>query len=334
MVRFPIVLQVLGWTLVAAFDFAINRAASASDDIAWALYAAALLGAGGFAVSSIAFVVLRRVLPAGGFAAAAVSLASALVAGAIWYVGSGLVDRAVGYPYTEAFATGLFGRGMLLFFIMLAWHVAILAIRASARAADAERLAQEAKLAALRYQLDPHFLFNVLNTTVALIDEDPARAQTVLEMLSALLRQTLDDSATTETTLQRELDVIERYMKIQHVRFEDKLRIDVDVADDARRCAMPPLLLHALVENAVKHGLRTAATMPVEIRLAATYDGDALRIEVSNTGTLAPRGNGVGLRNIADRLGTLYPGRHHFAIAERDHTVRATMEIRSPRVLA
>jgi LytS/YehU family sensor histidine kinase len=153
-------------------------------------------------------------------------------------------------------------------------------------------------------------------------------------MLSALLRQTLDDSASTETTLQRELDVIDRYMKIQHVRFEDKLQIEIDVADAARPCAMPPLLLHALVENAVKHGLRTADAMPVAIRLSATYDGDALRIEVRNSGKMTPRGNGVGLRNITDRLDTLYPGRHSFAIVENGNTVRATMEIRSPRLLA
>ena len=332
--RYPVVLQALGWTLVAGLDFAMNRAASAADDVAWAAYAAVTLGAGGFAVSSLLFFVHRRWLPARGAGVVLGALAGGLVGGAVWYVLTSWLDRAVGYPYYEPLLEGLFGRGMLFFFIMLTWYTALLALRASARAASAERLAQEARLVALRYQLNPHFLFNVLNSAIMLVDEDPKRAQTMLTLLSSLLRQTLVEDGAAEITLSSELDLIDRYIEIQHVRFEDKLRVELDVPAAARACAMPPLVLHALVENAIKHGLRTSSTLPVEIRLAASYDGAALRIEVCNTGTMTPQGTGVGLRNIADRLDALYPGRHSFEIVERDGAVRATMEIRSPRVLA
>jgi LytS/YehU family sensor histidine kinase len=133
--------------------------------------------------------------------------------------------------------------------------------------------------------------------------------------------------------LGRELDVIGRYVEIQRIRFEDKLRVELDVPEAARRCAVPPLVLHALVENAVKHGLRTAETLPVVVRLSASYDGDALRIEVHNTGRIAPRGEGVGLKNVEDRLRTLYPGRHRFAVVEQGGAVRATMEILAARVV-
>jgi hypothetical protein len=332
--RYPTMLQAIGWTLVAGLDLALNRAAATADGIGWAAYAAVTLGASGFAISSLLFLFHRRWLPARGAAAAGVAVAAALAGATIWYLAIAWLDRAVGYPGAEPLLDGLFGRGMLLLFIMLTWHAALLALRASARAADAERLATEARLVALRYQLDPHFLFNVLNSTIMLIDEDPRRAQTMLTLLSELLRETLADGAAPETTLDRELALIDRYIEIQHVRFEDKLQVVRDVDAAARACALPPLVVHALVENAVKHGLRTASSLPVRIGLAARYAGDVLAVEVTNTGRLAPRGTGVGLQNVADRLAALYPGSHRFAIAEHDGAVRATMEIRAPRVLA
>ncbi|HEY5922293.1 MAG TPA: histidine kinase [Kofleriaceae bacterium] len=331
--RYPFILQALGWTLVGGLDFALGRATQTETAVVWSAYASVVLGVLGFAISSALFFAYRRWLPMRGARAVGGAVAGALVGSAIWYVLVNALDRAVGYPDYESLAAGLFGRGMLFFFIMLTWHAALLALRASERAARAERLAQEARLDALRYQLNPHFLFNALNSAVTLIDEDPPRAQKMLELLSSLLRRTLYEDTSAETTLERELDLIGRYLEIQGVRFEDKLRVAIDVPAAAGRCAMPPLLLHALVENAVKHGMQTSTQMPVEVQLTATYDGDALRIEVSNTGHLNGTDRGVGLRSVAARLDALYPGRHSFSIAERGGAVRATMEIRSPRVL-
>ena len=331
----PFILHLLGWTLVAGLDFALNRTAWPSGDLGWAVYEALSLAGLGFAVSSGLALIYRRRLPGRGARAGAVVVGGAVVASAIWYLLGNLLDDAVGNPYSApSLVAGLFGPGMLILFITLAWHGAFLALRATARAADAERLANEARLLALRYQLDPHFLFNALNSAVALIDEDPRRAQMMLTLLSSLLRQTLDGDPATETSLGRELDLIGRYMEIQHIRFDDKLRVDVVVADEARRCAVPPLLVHALMENAVKHGLRTSEVTPVEIQLTAAYDGGALRIEVRNLGRITAGEGGVGLRNVADRLNAMYPGRHSFALVEQDGAVRATMEIRSPRVLS
>ena len=331
--RYPLILQTLGWTLVAVLDFALGRATMGDTEVVWSAYASITLGIFGFTISSALFFAYRRWLPMRGWRVVAGAVAGALVGSAVWYVLANVLDRAVDYPAYESLAAGLFGRGMLFFFIMLAWHTALLALRASERAARAERLAQEARLDALRYQLNPHFLFNALNSAVTLIDEDPPRAQKMLELLSSLLRRTLYEDTSAETTLERELDLISRYLEIQRVRFEDKLRVAIDVPAGANRCAMPPLLLHALVENAVKHGMQTSTQMPVEIQLTATYDGSALRIEVSNTGHLNGNDRGVGLRSVADRLDALYPGRHHFSIAEHGGAVHAKMEIRSPRVL-
>ena len=305
-------------------------------DLGWAVYEAASLGVGGWLISSALAIAHRRWLPARGAGIVAFVAAASLAGAAGWYALVDLVDWAVGYPFSEPLAEGLFGRGMLYLILLCACHGAFLAARAAARAALAERLATEARLRALRYQLEPHFLVNALNSIVSLVDEDPARAQTVLTSLAGLLRRTLDDDAVSETPLERELGLIDRYLEIQRVRYEDKLRVEVKVAAGARRCAVPPLLVHALVENAVKHGLRTSTTTPVEIALAASYDGAALRVEVTNSGRLAPADGegGIGLKNAVDRLRALYPGRHVFAVDERDGEVRATLEIRDPRVLA
>jgi len=330
--RRTFVLQILGWTSVAALDLAMSRAAMPEGDVGWAVYEAGSLGLGGLAISSALLWIYLTRWPARGSTGGVAALAGALAGGAALYVGLNLLDRAVEFPYRQPLAEGLFGRGMLYFFIMLAWHAAFAAARASARAADAERLAQQARLHALRCQLNPHFLFNALNSAIALIDEDPQRAQTMLTLLSGLLRKTLEDDTAAETTLRQELDLIHSYMEIQRVRYEERLRVEIDVPDAVRDCAVPPLLLHALVENAVKHGLRTASTTPVEISVVASYDGDALHIEVRNSGRLERGSNGLGLRNLTDRLDTLYPGRHRFDIAEKNGEVCAMLEIRGPKV--
>jgi hypothetical protein len=335
--RYPLGLQVLWWTLVAVIDFLLNRAAMPPGSTVWVVYEALTLGVIGLAVSSGLWSVYRRLPRLHGVAVYAVAGAGAFVGSAAWFALVNLLDWALAYPYYDPpldyGAVGLFSTWLLYFFTMLAWHTAILALRAFARAADAERLASEARLLALRYQLNPHFLFNALNSVIAMIDEDPKRAQTMLTMLSSLLRQTLQQDAASMIALDQELDMVGRYVEIEQVRFADNLCVENEVSDAARQCAVPPLLVHALVENAIKHGMRTS-TMPLKTALTATYEDDLLRIEVSNTGSLEPRGEGVGLRNVADRLDALYPGRHRFSVDEHDAAVHAVVEIQAPEVLA
>ena len=187
---------------------------------------------------------------------------------------------------------------------------------------------------ALRYQLNPHFLFNVLNSAIALIDEDPKRAQTMLTLLSRLLRDTLDGGKEELCSLDKELEIIERYIEIQQVRFEDKLVVEMDITEAARTCAIPPLLLHTLVENAVKHGFETSTEMPLELCIAARYEDGSLQLEVSNTGSIYPKGEGLGLKNLGERLQAQYPGRHQFDLAQSKGVVHANIQIDSPRKIA
>jgi two-component system LytT family sensor kinase len=183
-----------------------------------------------------------------------------------------------------------------------------------------QRLASEAELRALRAQLHPHFLFNALTTIGYLIQHAPARALDTLMQLTSVLRGVLRRSTTEFSSLGEEIDLIAAYLDIEQARFEERLRVTIDVAPDARDVALPTLLLQPLVENAIKHGLSPTRAGSA-VRIGATIDGDALAVIVQDTGagfqpSAASAAGGVGLRSVAERL------RAHFG----DH---ATLDIRS-----
>ncbi|MBL8684717.1 MAG: histidine kinase [Myxococcales bacterium] len=190
----------------------------------------------------------------------------------------------------------------------------------------AETLAslRETQLHALRWQLNPHFLFNALNTISTRIDEDPRAAQSMIADLAALLRDSLDspDVGTVDDEARR----IELYFRLQRARFEDGLRCELSVDPAARAEALPPLLLQPLVENAVLHGMRHAC--PASVTVNVRRDGERLSICVSNTGSLADATSaGVGVANVRRRLELFAPGRHTFELREADGIVRATITI-------
>jgi two-component sensor histidine kinase len=235
-------------------------------------------------------------------------------------------------------------------FVMLAWSAAYLGIEfwrysrlQEQSAAEAKALAHEAQLQSLSYQLNPHFLFNALNSIRALIQEDAQKARQMVTQLAEFLRYTLVNPPLDEIPLREELEALRRYLAIEEARFEERLEVAIDVERDAEERAVPGFLLHPLVENAVKHGMGTSAR-PLRVRIDARTDGDVLRIEVANTGVLAseaeeaagprddggPDGTGIGLRNVGERLARLYPDAHRFDVAQDGDWVRAVIDIRRP----
>ena len=153
-------------------------------------------------------------------------------------------------------------------------------------ATEARRLAQEAQLQMLAYQLNPHFLFNALTSIRAMIDEDRARARQMVTELAAFLRHALVERAFVTTTLAAELDALRGYLAIEQIRFEERLAIETHVDAAAEACAIPAFLIHPLLENAIKHGARETGP---RVKLDARVTGDMLRVEVWNTGALASR---------------------------------------------
>ncbi|HMG20928.1 MAG TPA: histidine kinase [Kofleriaceae bacterium] len=190
-----------------------------------------------------------------------------------------------------------------------------------------------AQLAALRAQLQPHFLFNTLNAAVALARAGDAEATAhVLVLLGDLLRQLLRRDAPHEVPLREELALLEIYLEIQRVRFGDRLRIGWDVADDVRDALVPQLVLQPLVENALQHGIATR-TRAGRLDITAARRGDQLRLAVCDDGPgIAPgfslaATTGVGLRNTRERLRRLYGERGDLALATAGERTTAAIEL-------
>jgi LytS/YehU family sensor histidine kinase len=182
------------------------------------------------------------------------------------------------------------------------------------KALAAEATAREAQLQALRYQLQPHFLFNTLNAVSSLVVmKQPELANAVIAKLAALLRNTLNFPETHTVTLREELAVIEEYLSIEQIRFGSRLAVALDVDSEAYEAQVPRFILQPLVENAIRHGIaRCPNGGKIAIR-ASTLDG-RVRIEVENDRTTADqqsdeKGHGLGLPNTRTRLEKLY-GEH------------------------
>jgi hypothetical protein len=183
-------------------------------------------------------------------------------------------------------------------------------------ARERERLVgrlDEARLHALRLQLQPHFLFNTLNTVTALVHRDPAAAERMVTGLSELLRASLGPAGEQEVRLDRELDLIRHYVDIQQARFADRLSVRFDIDDAARDGMVPSLILQPIVENAILHGIAPRAAAG-SVSIAAHRRDGILALAVSDDGIgRADSGReGVGLGNARARLTTLYGDRQQF----------------------
>jgi LytS/YehU family sensor histidine kinase len=180
------------------------------------------------------------------------------------------------------------------------------------RASQLEARLAAARLENLRLQLQPHFLFNALNTISSVMYEDPRKADAMISSLSDLLRSTLSESHAQEAPLDSELRTLELYLDIMRRRFEDKLSVEVRFAPDVGKALVPQLLLQPLVENSLRHGINPDTNL-VSVTVTAERDGDALRLQVRDTGRGIPQGGirrGTGLGNTAERLKQLYGTRH------------------------
>jgi two-component sensor histidine kinase len=180
-----------------------------------------------------------------------------------------------------------------------------------AQTAELQGQLAEARLQALRMQINPHFLFNTLHAISTLVERDPGGVRRMIARLSELLRYTLEETDTQEVPLDQELDFLEGYLEIQRIRFQGRLDVEEDVPEETRKALVPNLILQPLVENAIKHG---ASQIEGEgrILIQARRAGDRLQVSVhdngpglsAGSGDGAPRG--FGLRNTQERLESLY----------------------------
>jgi two-component system LytT family sensor kinase len=223
--------------------------------------------------------------------------------------------------------------GMGWMFLAYAWAFAgwlfiYGAVHARRRRDELELIARDAQLRSLRAQVNPHFLFNSLNSVRSLITEDPRRAASMLTGLSDILRYSLASDRRDTVSLADELGIIDEYVGLEQMRFEERLRIEQAIDPAALVARVPPMLVQTLVENAVKHGI---ADLPLGglVRLEARARDGRVDIVVINSGRFKPSGDdsGYGLRNARERLRLLYGELASLTVREDGETTTAALSL-------
>ena len=206
----------------------------------------------------------------------------------------------------------VYGAGCVFYLLAVSFHYVALAQEATheheARAMQTSIQARDAELKALKAQINPHFLFNSLNSISALTSVDPVRARDMCVLLGDFLRLTLGLGEKAVVHFSEELELLQKYLAIEKIRFGDRLNMQENIQEESRTCMLPPLLLQPLVENAVKHGI---ASLPEggNVRLIAERQNGRLAILVENSWDPdAPpgRSGGLGLKNVQQRLEARY----------------------------
>ena len=216
---------------------------------------------------------------------------------------------------------------------------------ASKESAERQRVVTrlvQSELDTLKLQLNPHFLFNALNSAIALIASDPPAAERMVSELSDFLRLVLSTSSEQEVPLERELGLLDRYVAIQRVRFQDRLTVNCNIEDGVRGALVPSLILQPLVENAIRHGISPRAGAGY-VQVTARRAGDKLAISILDNGVGVrarrsrerSRGSGLGLTNTTTRLIHLYGEHHEFESGPREeggYAVRITIPFKLGRL--
>jgi hypothetical protein len=315
-----LLLYVGAWALFGVLLAVLLRALQPRPLADALAFAVPLSVVGGFAALSAWWVC--RASPLGGedpLRALYAQLGAAVQAAAVWVGAGALWGVALGAAWNAgpgragilADCVVLAILGVPLYLLSAVAHYLVIAYENS-RAADrrlfeAQVTAREAELRALRAQLNPHFLFNSLNSINALIGGDPEGARRMCEGLGDFLRRTLSLGARGSVTLAEELELVERYLAIEQVRFGARLAVDRLIEPEAACCAVPPLLLQPLVENAVKHGV-AGRLEGGTVRLEARRRQGRLVVLVENpvdADAPAAGGEGHGLENVRRRLAAL-----------------------------
>lgn len=224
-------------------------------------------------------------------------------------------------------------RSLLLFAIWSGVYFAYLFIEKS-RKQEIQNLLwsaskNEIELKNLRAQLNPHFLFNSLNSIRALVGIDPEQAKTAITGLSTLLRHSINLGKQKVVKLEDEMELVRNYLELEQIRFEERLKIDYKIADDSLKCEIPPLMVQTIVENSIKHGISKMIDGGT-ICLESSFEGKTLEISVKNPGELNPNAavEGVGIVNTQKRLAILFGENASFSINQKRELVDAKIKIR------
>ena len=179
-----------------------------------------------------------------------------------------------------------------------------------------EKTVKELELKTIKSHVNPHFIFNSLNSIRALVDENPKRARTAITELSNILRSSLQVEKMETVPLKKELDIVKDYLALEQMRFEERLKVEMDIDEDTLEQPVPPMMLQTLVENAIKHGISKIIDGGT-IKIISRFSDNDFELLVQNTGTLDGKTNeGFGIKSTRDRLKFLCHGNASFNVAE------------------
>ena len=229
------------------------------------------------------------------------------------------------------------GGSLVILFLSAAFyltHFKIQSVKQREATYKAETLSKDIHMKMLRYQINPHFLFNVLNSIYTLIDENTEKAKKLVIDMSEYYRYTLNKQQQT-IPIEKEVESIMKYLEIQKTRFEEDFQFEISVDEAAKSLLIPSFLIHLLIENAVKYGTMTEKNKLI-IRLSVRLISDMLSIKVSNTGKLLNatpsseknnNGTGNGIENLKYRLSLYYNDDYSFSLKEENGWVIANIEV-------
>ncbi|MBA3526976.1 MAG: histidine kinase [Pseudomonadota bacterium] len=321
-------LQSLGWSGY----FILRSLSGFAGGLGWMwLVHTALLTATGYSLTLLLGALFRRLIKMRVLWTAILSLSSVVLASTVfsvietWSYATFLKpdSRPVGFEFLAPI--------LLNFALLAAWTALYYGINyyilLEEQIDQRERLenqASSAQLAMLRYQLNPHFLFNTLNSISTLVLlKQTERANAMLARLSSFLRYTLANESSAKVTLAQEVETLKLYLEIEKMRFEERMRPHFRIESDTIGARLPSLLLQPLIENAIKYAVTPSET-GADIWVTATREGQAVRIEVADNGNgeganvAATQSTGVGLANIRERLAQAYGSAHGFTTKKNE----------------
>ena len=316
------ILQSIGWSGY----FLLRSLSGFANSMGWIfLVHTLLLTATGYSLTLLMASLYRRLIKMKPIWTLVLSLAAVMIASVTFSVIETWSVATFLKPNLKPVGVEYFGAILLDFAILAAWTALYYGINYFLLLEDEirqreklEGQASTAQLAMLRYQLNPHFLFNTLNSISTLVLlKHTERANAMLARLSSFLRYTLANEPTAKVTLAQEVETLKLYLEIEKMRFEDRLRPHFRIESETIGARLPSLLLQPLIENAIKYAV-TPAENGADIWITAAREGQAVRIEVADNGNgegaefAASPSTGVGLANIRDRLSQAYGGAHRF----------------------
>jgi sensor histidine kinase YesM len=322
------ILQSIGWSGY----FFLRSLSGFANSMGWIwLVHTLLLTATGYSLTLLMASLFRRLIRMKPVWTLVLSLAAVALAASAFSIIETWSYATFLKPSSRPAGVEYFGAILLNFSLLAAWTALYYGINYFLLLEDEirqreklEGQASTAQLAMLRYQLNPHFLFNTLNSISTLVLlKQTERANAMLARLSSFLRYTLANEPTAKVTLAQEVETLKLYLEIEKMRFEDRLRPHFRIEPETIGARLPSLLLQPLIENAIKYAV-TPAENGADIWITASPEGQAVRIEVADNGNnegaeiAASPSTGVGLANIRDRLSQAYGGAHRFETRQNE----------------